>query len=101
MQGAGAQVEDPLVGEELAVPDVERLVVDQQPDQLAVGDVDDGLAGLGEAEAGLRVRQRAQLVEGVEVGAGQAVRLPLVQVAAQADVPASAAATRSTVRATR
>ena len=70
-----------------AVAQVERLVVDQQPDQLAVGDVDDRLAGLGVAVAGLGVRQRAQLVERVQVGAGQAVRLALVQVAAQADVP--------------
>ena len=87
VQGAGPQVEDPLVGEQLAVAHVERLVVDQQPDQLAVGDVDDGLPGLGVAVARLGVRQRAQLVERVEVGAGQAVRLALVEVAAQPDVP--------------
>ena len=86
-QRAGPQVEHPLVVEQLAVADVERLVVDQQPDQLAVGDVDDRLAGLGVAVAGLGVRQWAQLVERVEVGAGQAVRLALVQVAAQPDVP--------------
>jgi hypothetical protein len=46
-QGAGAQVQDPLVGLEVAVADVERLVVDEQPDELAVGHVDDGLAVSG------------------------------------------------------
>ena len=72
--------------EQLAVADVERLVVDQQPDELAVGGVDDGLAVLRVAVAGLGVRQRARLVEAVEVGAGQPERLALVEVAAQADV---------------
>ena len=71
---------------QLAVADVERLVLDEQADDLAVGDVDDGLAVLGVAVAGLGVGQRAHLVEAVEVGAGQAVRLALVEVAAQPDV---------------
>ena len=44
LRAPGAQVEDPLVLEQLAVPDVERLVVDEQPDHLAVGDVDERLA---------------------------------------------------------
>ena len=70
-----------------AVAHVERLVVDQQPDQLAVGDIDQRLAGLRVAIAGLRVGQRALLVEPVQVAAGQAVRLPLVQVPAPADMP--------------
>ena len=69
-----------------AVADVERLVVDEQPDQLAVGDVDGRLAGLGVAVAGLGVRQRALFEEGVEVGTRQPVRFPLVEVAAQPDV---------------
>ena len=43
---SGPQVENPLVVEQLAVAHVERLVVDDQPDDLAVGDVDDGLAVL-------------------------------------------------------
>ena len=43
-QRAGPQVEHALVAMQLAVAHVERLVVDQQPDQLAVGDVDDRLA---------------------------------------------------------
>ena len=73
--------------QQLAVAQVERLVVDQQPDEFAVGDVDDRLAGLRVAVAGLGVGQRPRLVEGVQVGAGQPVRLTLVQVAARADVP--------------
>ena len=85
-QHAGAEVELALVREQLAVADVERLVVDQQPDDLAVGHVDDRLARLGVAVAGLGVGQRPQLVERVQVGAGQAVRLALVEVAAQPDV---------------
>ncbi len=87
VQQPGAEVQAPLVVDEPAVAQVERLVVDQQPDDLAVGDVDDGLAGLGVAVAGLGVGQRAGLVEPVQVGAGQAVRLALVQVAAHPDVP--------------
>ena len=83
---AGAQVERARVVEQLAVADVERLVVDQQPDDLAVGDVDDGLAVLRVAVAGLGVRQRAGLVEAVQVGAGEPERLALVEVAAQPDV---------------
>ena len=73
--------------EELPVADVEGLVVDEQTDDLAVRDVDDRLARLGIAVAALRVRQRPQLVERVQVGAGQAEGLALVQVCAQADVP--------------
>ena len=85
-QLARAQVERARVGEQLAVADVERLVVDQQPDQLAVGRVDDRLAVLRVAVAGLGVGQRPRLVEAVEVGAGEPERLALVEVAAQADV---------------
>ena len=57
-QHAAAEVEQPLVRAQLAVSDVERLVVDEQPDHLAVGHVDHGLARLGEAVAALSVGQR-------------------------------------------
>ncbi len=86
-QQPGAQVQHPLVGAQLAVAHVERLVVDEQPHDLPVGDVDDRLPGFRVAVAPLRVRQRAQLVHPVEIGAGQTVRLALVEVAAPADVP--------------
>jgi hypothetical protein len=58
---------------------------DWQPQDLAVGHVDDGLAGLGHAELALRRRQWAQLVETVEIGAGNAVRLAFVEVSAHAE----------------
>src|SRR5262249_34560241 len=83
---AGLEVERAGVLEQLAVAQVERLVVDEQPDDLAVGGVDDRLAGLGVAVAGLGVRQLVGLVEAVEVRAREAERLALVEVAAQADV---------------
>ena len=50
-----------------AIPDVERLVVDEQADYLAIGDIDDGLTGLREAVACLRVRQRPDLIKGVQI----------------------------------
>ena len=71
-QHPGAQVERAAVRDQRAVAHVEGLVVDQQADELAVGDVDDGLAVLRVAVAGLRVGQRAHLVEGVQVGPGHA-----------------------------
>src|SRR6516162_9005963 len=70
-----------------AIPDVERLVIDKQADYLAIGDIDDGLTGLREAVACLRVRQWSNLIKGVQIAARQRVRVPFVEVAAQADVP--------------
>ncbi len=86
-QDAGAQVERAAVVDDLAVVEVERRVLDQQPDQLAVGDVDDRLALLGEAVAGLGVGQRPLLEEAVEVRAGDDDRLALLERSAHADVP--------------
>ena len=80
------QVQHALVRVQRAVPDVERLVVHEQPDDLAVGDVDGGLPGVGEAVAGLRVRQRPNLVHRVQIAAGQPVGVTFVEVAAQPDV---------------
>src|SRR6185369_16514916 len=48
-------------------------------------DVDEALARLRRAELALGRRQRAQLVDAVQVGAGDAVRLAFVEVAAHAD----------------
>ncbi len=61
--------------------------VDEQADDLAVGDVHDRLAGDGITVARLGVGQRAELVERVEVCAWKAERLALVKVRAQPDVP--------------
>ena len=85
-QHAVSQVEDALVRAQVAVAHVERLVVDEQPDELAVRDVDERLPRLREAVRRLGVGQRMQLEEPVQVRAGDAVRLALVQVAAQPDV---------------
>ncbi len=57
-QRPGAQVEHAIVREQVAVADVEGLVVDEQPHQLAVGDVDHRLARLGGAVLRLGVGQR-------------------------------------------
>src|SRR5262245_26090060 len=69
-----------------AVPDVERLVVDEEPDQLAIGHVDDGLADARAAVNGFAVVEWAQLVHGIQITARQAVRLALVEVGTQTDV---------------
>src|SRR6185312_1587177 len=85
-QDAVAEVQDPLVLAQHPVADVEGLVLDKQADELAGGGVDHRLAVLRIAEAGLGVRQRADLVEAAEVCPGDAVGLTLVQVSAQPDV---------------
>ena len=71
---------------ELAVPKVKGFVVDEETDEFAVGDIDGRLPGLRVGVSSLRIGQRAQLVEGVQVGAGKAVWLPLIEVASQSDV---------------
>jgi hypothetical protein len=70
------------VREETAVADIERLVVDQQTNDLSVGDIDQRLARLWVAVAGLGIRQRPQLVERVEVRPRNRVWLALVEVRA-------------------
>src|SRR6187549_39217 len=71
---------------QLAVPDVERLVVYQEPDDLAVGDVDDRLPVLGIRETHLCIRQWPGLVEPVEIRSRKSVRLALLEIAPQPDV---------------
>ena len=70
------------MGAEVVVADVEWLVVDEQPHDLAVRDVHDCLTRLRVAVAGLGVRQRPQLVERVQIRAGDAEWLALVEIAA-------------------
>jgi len=86
VQHPGAEVKHALVRAQLAGADVERLVIDEQAQQLAVGDVDDRLPGLREAVGDLGVRQRPRLVDPVEIASRQAVRLALLQVAAPSHV---------------
>ena len=85
-QDAGPQVEDTLVARQRPVPDVERLVVDQQAHELAVRRVDDRLALLGIPVARLGVGQRQRLEEPVQVRARDRVGFALVEVPAQPDV---------------
>src|SRR3712207_6009756 len=66
--------------EQRAVADVERLVVDQQPDELAVRGVDEALVRLGPPVGRLRVVVFLGLVAAVDVGSGRAARLALLEV---------------------
>lgn len=50
---------------QLAVADVERLIIDEEPDHLPVGHVDQRLAGLRVPVAGLGVGQRTQFVDAI------------------------------------
>ena len=74
------------MGADLAVADVEGLVVNEKADHLGVGDVDHRLTGFGVAVTRLGEGQRAGLVDAAQVRAWQAVRFAFVQVASQADV---------------
>ncbi len=71
---------------DLAIANVKGFVVDKQADEFAVGDIDGRLPGFRVGVSSLCIGQRAQLVKGVQVGAGQAVRFPLIEVAPQSDV---------------
>ena len=86
-QHAVAHVERPGVADDLPVAEVQRLVVDEDPEELAVDDVDDRLAVLRVAVDGLGVREGAGLVQPVEVRAVHVGGLALVEVATQPDVP--------------
>ncbi len=86
-QYPGPQIQFLLVRQYPAAADVERLVVDEQADDLAVGDVDDRLAGIGVPVSRFGVRHRPHLVHTGQVAAGQPVRIALVEVAAPAEVP--------------
>lgn len=85
-QQAGPQVQCALVAVEPAVAQIEGFVADQQPEHLAVRDVDRRLTGLRIAVSSFWVRQGVRLVEPVEVRAGYPVRLALVEVAPPAEV---------------
>ena len=81
-QDSVAEVEHALVRQQAAVTHIERLVVDEQADDLPVGDVQDRLPGLGEAVPGLGVGERPQLEERVQVRARHSEGLALVEVGA-------------------
>ena len=85
-QEAGLEVEHSLVGDELAVADIERLIFDKQPDDLAVGYVDQRLSRLGIAVRGLGVGEGHLLEDRVQICARGGVRLAFVEVGAPSDV---------------
>ena len=87
LENAGAQVQRTLVEVDPAVLQVERRVPDVEPDELSVGHVDDGLAGLREPVASLGVGERTLLVEAADVRPWRDARLTLLQRSAQTDVP--------------
>src|SRR3954452_339471 len=86
MEYSIAQIESALMTLEHAVSDIERLIVDEEADDLPVGHVDQRLSFFGVPVAGLRVGQGQRLVEAVEVRAGQGMGFAFVEIAAQADV---------------
>ena len=83
---AAAEVERPLVLQQVGHRQLQRLVVDVEPDHLGVGRVDDRLPDPGEAEGLLGVLDRPGLVEAVDVGAVDVGVAALVVVAAHAEV---------------
>ena len=56
LQRACPHIQDAFVLAEIAIAQIERLIVDQEADQLPVGDIDDGLARLRVAVAGFDIR---------------------------------------------
>src|ERR1700680_539201 len=86
MQAAGLEIEHALMRDQVAVADIERLVIDQHSHDLAVGDVDDRLSGLGVAECGLGVRQGNLFVKSVEVRTRNCMWFALVEICPPPDV---------------
>jgi len=86
-QHPGPQAEHTLVPAQLAVPDIERLILDQQPDDLAIRDAHHRLPILGITIPSLRTRQRPRLIQPSEIDPRQPKRLPLVEVRPHPHVP--------------
>jgi hypothetical protein len=83
---ASPEVQQSLVGTDLAIADVEGLIIDKKTDQLGVGDIDHRFPGLGVAVGGLGIRQWTALIDAVQVRTGKTVGFALIQVAPPADV---------------
>ncbi len=79
-------VEDALATHDARRRQVERLIVDEEPDDGPVGDVDRRLARPRHPEGVLRVDDRPRLVEAVEDDAGVARGRALLRRAAHAEV---------------
>lgn len=81
------EIQHPLVAAQLAVPNVKRLILDQQANDLAVGRIDHRLSRLRVPVPRLGIRQRPDLVEPGQVGPQQPVWLALVEIPPQPDMP--------------
>src|SRR6516162_10205017 len=85
-QGTRAEIEQAIVGEQLAVTEVKGLVIDEQSDELAIGYVNDCLTRLRGSILGLGLRQWTQFIETVEIRSRHSMRLAFVEIAARSDV---------------
>ena len=81
-----AKVKLPFVPVQVAVAKVERLVLDEQAEDLPVREVHDRLSLFRVAVARLGVGQRTKFVEAVEVRSRKAERFTLVEVASQSEM---------------
>src|SRR6516164_4699954 len=85
-QGPGAEIEHSIVGKHLAVTEIKGLVVDKQPDEFAIGHVNESLTRFRSAILTLRFRKRTQLIKTVQIRARQSMRLAFIKIAAHATV---------------
>jgi len=81
IEDSAAEIQVSFVVFEASVAHVEGFVVDEESDDLAVREVDDGLARLGVPVAGFGVGQRVVLEHGVQQRPGDADRFTLLEVA--------------------
>lgn len=86
LQHSGAENQHPLMSPQLPVADIKGLIVHEQPDYLAIGDIDDRLPVFGIAVGSLDVGERSALIDPVEISAGHAMRFTLVEVATPTDM---------------
>src|SRR5262245_8911102 len=87
VERSGAHVEGTLVAKNPRAAEIEWFVIQVQPDDLAVGDVHDRLAGGGEAEGAFTIRDGPGFVEAVDEGAVAVGRLPLAERSPHPEVP--------------
>ena len=72
------------MGQQVAVTNIKRLVIDEQPDKLAIGHVDQRLARLRCPVLALGFQQRTQLVETIEIRSWQPMWLAFVEISSHA-----------------
>src|SRR5689334_7255011 len=82
-QGSGAEIEHPIMREQVAVTNVKGLIIDQQSNELAVRHVDHGLTRFRSPVLALGFQQRPQLIETVEIRSRQTMRFAFVKISAR------------------